>query len=94
MAGRLDRILDPYQITLLFICFPSLDAPTPTPLASAHCRLVVCVAVWRNLPSVASTGPIFRQSKIVTFVTTASQHDGRQRCSIKMRRKDRKCDRK
>ncbi len=94
MAGRLDRILDPYQITPLFIWLPSSDAPTPAPLASAHCWLAVCVTVWRNLPSVASTGPIFRRSKIVTFVTTASRHDGRRRCSIKTRRNNRKCNRK
>ncbi len=94
MAGQLDRILDPYQITPLFVCFPSLVAPGPAPLASAHYRLAVYVAVWRNLPSVASTGPIFRQRKIFTFVTTASRHDGRQRCSIKTHRNYRKCDRK
>ncbi len=94
MAGQLDRILDPYQITPLFVCFPLLDAPVPAPLASAHCQLAVCVTVWRNLPSVASTGPILRQSEIVTFVTMASRHDGRRCCLIKTRTNNRKCDRK
>jgi hypothetical protein len=65
MAGWLDRLLGPYQITLLFVCFPLLDAPAPAPLASTHCRLAVCVAVWRNSPSVASTGPIFREAKLL-----------------------------
>ena len=85
MAGRMDRILDPDQITPSFICFSSLDvpAPTPAPLASTHCRLAVRDAVWCNSPSVASTGPIFRQSEIVTFVTSVSQHDGRRRWPIK-----------
>jgi len=89
MAGMLDRLLDPYQISPLFICFPLLEAPTLAPLASTHPRLAVCVAVWRNLPSVASIGPIFRQSKIVTFVTTATWRSGRQLCLIKMRRNNR-----
>jgi hypothetical protein len=86
--------LDPYPTTPLFVPFPSSDAPTPAPLASTQCRLAVCVAVWRNSLSVASTGPIFRQSEIVTFLTAASWHDGRRRCSIKTCRNDRKCDRK
>ena len=93
MAGRLDRLLDPYQITPSFVCFPSLDATAPAPLASTHCRLAVRDAVWRNSPSVAITGPIFRRSEIVTFVTTASRRDGRWRCAIKMCRNDRICNR-
>jgi hypothetical protein len=64
--------LDTYRNTPSFVCFPSLDATAPAPLASTHCRLAVHDAVWRNSPSVASTGPIFRRSEIVTFVTTAS----------------------
>jgi hypothetical protein len=86
--------LDPYPTAPLFVPYPSSDAPAPAPLASTHCRLVVRVAVWRNLPSVASTGPIFRQSKIVTFVATASWCNGRRRCLIEMRRNVRKCNRK
>ncbi len=86
--------MDPYPTAPLFIPFPSSDAPDLAPLASTHCRLVVCVAVWCNAPSVASTGPIFRQNKTVTFVATASWHDGRWRCLIKMRRNDKKCNRK
>jgi hypothetical protein len=71
-----------------------MPRPAPAPLASTHCGLAVCVAVWRNLPSVASTGPIFRQSKIVTFVTMASWHNGHRCCLIKTRRNNRKCNRK
>jgi hypothetical protein len=51
--------MDPYQITPSFVCFPSLDAHAPAPLASTHCRLVVHDAVWCNSPSLASTGPIY-----------------------------------
>ena len=60
MTGRLDRILDPYQITPSFVCFPSLDAPAPAPSASTRCRLAVRDTDWCNFPSVASTSPIFR----------------------------------
>ena len=87
-------MLDTYQNTPSFVRFPSLDATAPAPLASTHCRLAVRDAVWRNSPSVASTGPIFRRSENETVVTTASQRDGRRHCSIKMRRIDRLCDRK
>ena len=52
------------------------------------------VLVWRNSISLASTGPIFRQSKIETFETTVSWHSGRRRCLTKMCRNDRQCDRK
>ncbi len=86
--------MDPYPTAPLLVPFPSSDAPAPAPFASTHCRLAVCVAVWCNSPSVASTSPIFRRSKIVTFVATASWHNGRRRFSIKMRKNDRKCDRK
>ena len=85
--------MDPYRITPSFNCFLSMDDPAPTPLASTHCRLAVRDAVWRNSPSVASTGPIFRRSEIVTFVTTASRCNGRWRCSIKLCRNDRICNR-
>ncbi len=77
-----------------FVCFPSLDATVPAPLASTHCQLAVRDAVWRDSPSVASTGPIFKRSEIVTFVITASRRDRRRRCSIKMRRNDRTHHRK
>jgi hypothetical protein len=68
-------ILDTYQNTPSFVRFPSLDATAPTPLASTHCQLAVLVVVWRNSPSVASTGPIFIRSGNETFVTTASRRD-------------------
>jgi len=79
----------------LHVCYTStslvcLLGPT---LALTHCRLAVRDAVWRNSPSVASTGPIFRRSEIVTFVTTASRRDGHPRCSIKLCRNDRICNR-
>ena len=67
--------MDTYQNTPSFVHFPSLDATAPTPLASRHCQLVVLVAVWRNSPSVASTGPIFIQSENETFVTAVSRRD-------------------
>jgi hypothetical protein len=82
------RVLDPHPSALLFVCFPSSDATAPAPLASTHCRIAVRDAVRRNSPSVACTGPIFRRSEIVTFVTTASRRNGRRRCSIKMHRND------
>jgi len=68
-------ILDTYQNTPWFVRFPSLDATAPAPLTSTHCQLAVLVAVWRNLHSVASTGPIFIGSENETFVTTASRRN-------------------
>ena len=68
-------ILDTYQNTVLFVRFPSLDATASTPLASTHCQLAVLDTVWRNLPSVASTGLIFIRSENEAFVTTASRRD-------------------
>ena len=59
MAGMLDRILDPYQITPSFVCSPLLDAAALAPLSSTHCQLAVSVAVWRDSPSVASIRAIF-----------------------------------
>ena len=67
MDDRLDRILDPYPIAPSFDHFPSLNAPTPAPLALIHRRQQVNVSVWSNLPSVASTSPIFERDKIETF---------------------------
>jgi hypothetical protein len=58
MADQLDKILDPYPIAPLFVHFPTLNAPAPAPLASTHCQQRAHVSVWRNSPSVASTGPI------------------------------------
>ncbi len=40
----------------------------PAPLASTHCRLGRYVSVWCDLPSVASTSPIFKCCEIETFV--------------------------
>ena len=94
MAEQLGRVLDTYRNTPSFVRFPSLDATAPAPLASTHCRLAVRDAVCRNWPSVASTGPIFRRSEIVTFVTTVSRRNGHRRCSIKMHRNDRICNKK
>ncbi len=94
MAGHLDRLLDPYQITPSFVCFPSLDAPAPASLASAHSQQRAYVLVWCNSPSVASTDPIFKRQEIETFVISMSWHDGRWHCSIKTGRNDKKCDRK
>ncbi len=68
MADRLDGKLDPRAITPpSFDCFPSMNAPAPTPLASTHCRQRAHVSVWRNSPSVASTGTIFELDEIETF---------------------------
>ena len=67
--------MDTYQNSPSFVRFPSLDATTTTPLASTHCQLAMLVAVWRNSPSVASTGRIFIQSENETFGTTTSRRD-------------------
>ena len=91
MADRFDRILDPYQIAPSFVHFLSLNAPAPAPLALAHCRQWAHVSVWRNLPSVASTGPIFEQDEIETFENLTSWRDGRQYRSIKMHGNDARC---
>ena len=67
MADRLDGKLDPRVIAPLFDRFPSMNAPAPAPLASTHCRQRAHVSVWRNSPSVASTGTIFELDEIETF---------------------------
>jgi hypothetical protein len=67
MADRLDGKLDPRAIAPSFDRFPSMNAPAPTPLDSTHCRQQAHVSVWRNLPSVASTGTIFELDEIETF---------------------------
>jgi hypothetical protein len=69
MADWLGRLLDTYPIATTFVCFPSSNAPTPAPLPLTHHRQQVHISVWRDLPSVASSGPIFKQQKIDTFVT-------------------------
>jgi hypothetical protein len=76
-AERLGRLLDPYPTAPLFVPFPSSNAPAPAPLASTHCRLPVCVEVWRNSPSVTSIRLISGGHKIVTFVTKAFGRDRR-----------------
>ena len=67
MADRLDGKLDPRAIAPSFDRFPPMNAPTPAPLASTHCWQRAHVSVWRNSPSVASTGTIFELDKIETF---------------------------
>ena len=67
MADQLDRILDPRAIAPWFDRFLSMNAPPPAPLASTHGRQRAHVLVWRNLPSVASTGTIFELDEIETF---------------------------
>jgi hypothetical protein len=67
MADRLDGNLDPRAIAPSFDRFPSMNASAPVPLASTHCRQRAHVSVWRNWPSVASTGTIFELDEIETF---------------------------
>ncbi len=89
-AERLGRLLDPYPTAPSFAPFPSSDAPSPAPLASTHCRLAVCVAVWRNSPFVTSIGLISGGHKIVTFVTKAFGRDRRLNNRTRTRRIDEK----
>jgi hypothetical protein len=88
IADRLGRLLDPYPTAPLFIRFPSSYAPAPASLPSTHHRQQFCVLVWCDLPSVASTGPIFKRCEIVTFVTSVSGRDRRPHKSIIMHRND------
>ena len=67
MAERLSGKLDPHPIAPSFDHFPSMNAPAPAPLVLTHHRQRAHVSVWRNSPSVASTGTIFEQAKIETF---------------------------
>jgi hypothetical protein len=67
MADRLGGKLDPHPIAPSFDRFPSMNAPALAPLVSTHHRQRVHVSVWRNSPSVASTGTIFERAKIETF---------------------------
>ena len=67
MADRFDGKLDPRPIAPSFDRFLSINAPTPAPLASTHCRQRAHFSVWRNLPSVASTGTIYELDEIETF---------------------------
>ncbi len=87
-AERLGMLLDPYPIAPSFVHFSSLDALAPAPLALTHHRQRVYISVWRDSPSVASTGPIFKRREIETFVTSSSWRDGRRRCSIETRSND------
>ncbi len=89
-AERLGRLFDPYPTAPSFVLFPSSDTPAPAPLASTHCRLAVCVAVWRNLPSVMSIRLISGGHKIVTFVTKAFGRDQRLNNRARTRRIDEK----
>ncbi len=94
MAGQMDRLLDPYPIVPSFVCFLLLEAPALAPLPSTHYWKRVYVLVWCDSLSVASTGHIFEQCKIETFVMSMTRRDGHRCCSIKMHKNDRKCDRK
>ena len=75
MADRLGGKLDPHPITPSFNHFPSMNAPAPAPLVSTHHWQRAHVLVWRNSPSVASTGTIFEQAKIETFQKSYSSDD-------------------
>jgi hypothetical protein len=86
-----DKILDPYQIAPSFVHFPTLNVLAPSSLASTHCWQRAHVSVWRNSPSVASTGPIFEQDEIETFQNLTSRRDGRRRCLIMMHGNDARC---
>jgi hypothetical protein len=87
-AEGVGRLFDPYPTAPSFVPFPLSDAPAPAPLASTHCRLAVCVAVWRNSPSVTSIGLISGGHKIVTFVTKAFGRDRRLNNRTRPRRID------
>ncbi len=67
MADRLDGKLDPCVIAPSFGRFPLMNAPAPAPLALTHCWQQAHVSVWRNSPSVTSTGTIFELDEIETF---------------------------
>ncbi len=90
MADRLGRLLDPYLTAPPFVCFPLSDAPAPAPLPSTHHRQQVYLLVWCNLPSVASTGPIFKRRKIINFVMLLSGRDWRPHKSLKTSSNDTK----
>jgi hypothetical protein len=91
MADQQDKILDPYPIAPLFVHFPSLNAPAPAPVALTHCRQRAHVSVWRNSPSVASTGPIFERDEIETFENSTSRRDEHRRCSIMLHGNGARC---
>ncbi len=88
MADRLDGRLDPGLIAPLFDQFPSMNAPAPAPLPSTHRWQRAHVSVWRNSPSVASTGTIFELDEIETFRKSTPRRDELRHISIKMHRND------
>jgi hypothetical protein len=90
MADQLGRLMDPYRNAPSFVHFPSSDVPASAPLPLTHHRQQYCVLVWCNLPSVVSTGPIFKRCKNVNFVTLMSGRDRRPHRSILMHRNDAK----
>ena len=80
--------MDPRAIAPSFDRFPSMNAPAPAPVASTHCRQRAHVSVWRNSPSVASTGTIFELDEIETFRKSTPRRDEPLYISIKMHRND------
>ncbi len=64
--------------------------PPPAPLPSTHHWQRVHLLVWCNLPSLASTVPIFKQRKIVNFIVSTYGRDWRPHKSIKTRSNDMK----
>jgi hypothetical protein len=68
--------------------------PLPWHHYSQHTIGNECMSRFGAICSVVSTGPIFKQCKIETFVMLTSRRDGCRRCSIEMHMNDRKCDRK
>ncbi len=90
IADQLGRLLDPYPIALLFVCFLSLDTPPLAPLPPTHHRQQLHVLVWCDSPSVASTGPIFKCREIVNFVTSMFSCNQRPHKLIKTHRNDTK----
>ncbi len=78
-------------------CLSASHCWTPPPLhhslstlsaMSVHLGLAQICPLWQALV------PFLNDAKFETFVTLMSWHDGRRHCLIKMRRNDRKCDRK
>ncbi len=90
-ADRLGRLLDPYPIALtLVLSLPVVGRPCPGRLSLRHHWQWVYLLLWCNLPSVASTGPIFKSHIIVKFVTLISSCNLCLHRLIKMHRNDTK----